>query len=184
MMMLNRLAALTGRMDRLAPILLPIGARLVFGAVLVGYFWASGLTKVGPGVFGFLSPSSGAYAQIFPKAFEAAGYNTNALGLFHWAVVVAGTVAEFALPLMILLGALTRLAALGMIGFIVVQSLTDVWGHMAGPQTIGLWFDRIPDAQTLDQRALWVLLLAILVLHGAGAWSIDRLFHRSPAQSN
>jgi putative oxidoreductase len=62
-----------------------------------------------------------------------------------------------------------------MIGFIIVQSLTDLWGHMAGPETLGLWFDRIPDAVILDQRALWVMLLAVLVVKGAGPLSVDRL---------
>ena len=44
-------------------------------------------------------------------------------------IVVAGTVAEFILPILIAIGLFTRLAALGMIGFVIVQTLTDLFGH-------------------------------------------------------
>ena len=36
-----------------------------FGAVLSLNFWASALTKLGDGVFGFLFPSAGAYVLKF-----------------------------------------------------------------------------------------------------------------------
>ena len=36
--------------------LLPTLARLVFAAVLLGYFWASGLTKLGDGLTGIFQP--------------------------------------------------------------------------------------------------------------------------------
>ncbi len=167
--------------NRAGDTVLPLLARFVFAAVLLMYFWNSGLTKLGDGLLGFLSPSSGAYVQIFPKAMEAVGYDTSQLTLFHWAVVVGGTVAEFVLPLLIIVGLLTRLAAFGMIGFIVVQSLTDLFGHggIAHDGTLGAWFDRMPDALILDQRAFWVLALLILVFKGAGALSIDRLLFKN-----
>ncbi|WP_333713988.1 DoxX family membrane protein [Yoonia sp.] len=167
--------------NRIGDEALPLFARLVFAGVLLVYYWNSGLTKLGDGFFGVFNPSLGAYAQIFPKQMEAVGYDVSQLGLFHWAVVVAGTVAEFVLPLLILIGLLTRLAALGMIGFIVVQSLTDLFGHgaIADPAAFGAWFDRASDALILDQRAFWVLGLLILVFKGAGALSVDRLIFRS-----
>ena len=157
--------------------LLPLLARLIFAGVLLVYFWASGLTKLGEGPLGLFSPSSGAYAQIFPRAFEAVGYDTDQLGLFHRLVVLAGTLAEFLLPLLIVIGLATRLAALGMIGFVVVQSLTDLFGHggINHPETLGAWFDRAPDGVILDQRAFWVFLLLVLVIRGAGPLSLDRL---------
>ena len=158
--------------DRQSDWLLPSLARLVFAGVLAGYFWASAATKLdGP-----FSPTAGAYAQIFPRVFEAVGYDQSQLGLFHWLVVVAGAWAEIALPLLILLGLLTRIAALGMVGFILVQSLTDIFGH--GVET-GAWFDRTSDALILDQRAFWMLLLAVLVLKGAGPLSVDRLLAKA-----
>ena len=182
MPILSLYARAAGTLDRAAPQVLPLLARFIFAAVLLVYFWNAGLTKLGDGVFGFLAPSSGAYVQIFPRAMEAAGYDTSQLGLFHRAVVIAGTLAEFVLPLLIVIGLFTRLAALGMIGFIAVQSLTDLFGHggIAHAGTLGAWFDRFPDALILDQRALWVLLLLVLVFTGGGALSADRLFRNAP----
>ena len=153
--------------------LLPTLARLLFAAILAIYFVNAGLTKIGDGISGLWTPAMGAYAQIFPRAFEAVGYDTSALGAFHWFVAVAGTWAELILPALIVLGLLTRLAALGMIGFIIVQSLTDMIGHGLGSE-VGAWFDRFPDAIILDQRALWVFLLMVLVIKGAGPLSFDR----------
>lgn len=155
--------------------LLPIVARFSFAAVLLIYFWNSAKTKIGDGLFGFLTPSDTAYIQIFPKAFEAAGYDSSQLSAFHWLVAVAGTSAELVLPLLILIGLFTRLAALGMIGFIIVQSIVDVTGHGVGGSDLGAWFDGASDALILDQRLLWVSVLTILVLKGAGVISVDRL---------
>ena len=170
-------------LERAAPMLLPSLARFVFAATLLVYFWNSAITKLGDGVFGVFRPSLGAYAQIFPKAMEAAGYDVSQLGLFHWAVVVAGTLAEFILPLLIVVGLFTRLAALGMIGFVLVQSLTDLFGHggIEHAGTLGAWFDGAPDALILDQRAFWVFVLAYLVLRGAGPLSLDRVFRNAPS---
>ncbi|MDX1781549.1 MAG: DoxX family protein [Thalassovita sp.] len=161
--------------------ILPVMARFLFATSLLGYFWASGLTKLGDGIFGFLSPSAGAYAQIFPKAFEAVGYDSSQLTLFHWAVTLAGTWAEFALPAVIVLGLFTRVAALGMIGFVTLQSLTDLYGHggIKHAATLGAWFDRMPDGVILDQRAFWMLALIVLVVKGAGPLSLDRLLVRN-----
>jgi putative oxidoreductase len=176
---MNTLISLYNRLARglasLAPVLLPTLARLTFAAVLLGYFWSSARTKIGEG---FLTPSDGAYSQIFPRAFEAAGYDSSQLSLFHTLVALAGTYAEFILPALIVLGLLTRLAALGMIGFVAVQSLTDIFGHKVDATTIGQWFDRAPDALILDQRAFWMLTLVTLVTLGAGPLSLDRLLTR------
>lgn len=162
-----------------ADVLLPILARFVFAATLLQYFWVSGLTKLGDGPLGFVFPSFGAYAQIFPKTMEAISYDISQLGLFHWGVVVAGTWAEFILPLLIVVGALTRLSAIGMIGFIIVQSLTDLYGHGAIDHgALGAWFDKAADSLILDQRTYWVFVLIVLVIKGAGALSFDHLFLR------
>ena len=164
----------TAVLDRVADWLLPTLARFGFAAVLLGYFWSSALTKFD----NFFVPSAGAYAQIFPRAFEAAGYDTSTFGLVPYLIALFAGWAEVVLPLMIVFGLLTRLAALGMIGFTVVQSLTDVIGHMADAVTIGGWFDRASDAVILDQRALWMIVLAILVFKGAGPLSLDQLARR------
>lgn len=162
-------------LDRHGDWLLPSLARLVFGGVLLAYFLASALTKFdGP-----FTPSVGAYAQIFPKAFEAAGYDPSGLSFWYDLVVLAGGYAEIMLPILIVLGLLTRLAALGMMGFVLVQSLTDVHGHGADA---GAWFDRASDALILDQRGLWLVLLAILLCKGAGPLSADRYLGVEPVR--
>lgn len=151
-------------------------ARLTFAATLAGYFWQSALTKIDG--FGL---SVNAFAQIFPRQFEAAGYDASAMGLLAHLVVLAGTAAEFVLPLTVITGFLTRLSALGMIGFIVVMTLTDLFGHGVGPETIGALFDRHPDAPIADQRLLWLWVLASLTLSGGGYLSVDRLLGRAGA---
>lgn len=175
----SRATALASNLDR-AGDSLGLIARFLFVAILFGYFWASGLTKLGDGAFGLFMPSLNAYAQIFPKAMEATGYDVSQLSAWHTIVVLVGTWSEFLLPILIAIGLATRLAALGMIGFVVVQSVTDLIGHglLSEPEAVGTWFDRVPDAVIMDQRALWVFLLLVLVLKGGGPLSLDRLILR------
>jgi len=174
--MISLYFAVTDRLSR-ADWLITTLARLVFAGTLLMYFWVSGLTKLGDGIFGLFQPSVGAYAQIFPRVMEQVVYDTSQLSLFHWAVVVAGTWAEFILPLLVAIGLFTRLSALGMIGFVIVQSMTDLIGHggLEHPETLGAWFDNIPDAVILDQRAFWIFLLLVLFIKGAGPLSVDRI---------
>ena len=161
--------------------LLPTLARLIFAGVLLVYYWVSGLTKIGEGLTGIFSPSTGAYVQIFPRVMESVGYDTDAFAAWQTLVVMMGTWAEFILPALIVIGLLTRLAALGMIGFVVVQSLTDLIGHnkLDDSAVFGAWFDRFPDAVIMDQRAFWVFLLLVLVIKGAGPISFDRALRRN-----
>ena len=159
---------------------LPTLARFTFAATLLVYYWHSATLKVGDGIGGLFSPSLGAYAQIFPGAMEAAGWNTDNLTGFHTLVVLAGTWAEFLLPAALLVGLFTRLAAVGMIGFIAVQSLTDLFGHggIAHDGTLGAWFDRFSGGLILDQRLFWITILIVLVVKGAGPLSLDRLLSK------
>lgn len=168
------------RLER-ADWLLPIIARFLFAAIFLFYFWVSGITKLGDGIFGIFIPSFDAYAQIFPIAMEAAEYDIANLSIYHTLVVLAGTWAEFLLPLLIVIGLFTRLAALGMVGFVGMQTLTDLYGHgvINEAKTLGAWFDKIPDAVIFDQRALWIFLLLVLVFKGAGRLSVDRMLVRN-----
>ena len=153
---------------------LGLAARFVFAAVLLVFFLNSALTKVGSGVAGFFAPSVGAYAQILPKQMEAAGFDPTKLDTLEQVIVYAGTYAEFALPILIIVGLFTRVAAFGMIVFVGVMTYTDVAGHGVA---IGMLFDGKQDA-VIDQRLLWVFPLLYLFLRGAGAISLDRLFGR------
>lgn len=163
-------------LERLEPLWGPVLARFVFAAVLLQYFWASGLTKLGDGLAGIFNPSFGAYAQIFPRKAEALGYDPSQFSTLDTLIVLGGTWAEFVLPLAIVIGLLARVASLGMIGFVVLQSLTDVVGHGADASTIGGWFDRASGSLILDQRAFWVFVLLYVAARGAGAFSLDRQF--------
>jgi len=182
--MMTRLTAVHGRIfgaveAKLDGWFLGLAARLVFAAVLAVYYLHSAATKVGEGVLGFFSIGDNAYFQILPSVVEAYGYDASQVPFFPYDLIVfAGTYAEFILPVLIVLGLFTRLAALGMIGFIVVQSYVDIAFHGVDAATIGTWFDRLPSAAILDQRALWVFLLVYLVVRGAGALSLDAVFGR------
>jgi putative oxidoreductase len=178
-----------GALEAAAPWLIPTLARLVFAGTLLIYFWNSGLTKWGAGPF---SPDLGAYIQILPRAFDAVGYDPSALGPLATATVLFGTWAEFILPALVVLGLFTRIAALGMIGFVIVLTWVDIMGHGAGPETIGAWFNNTSGDAILDQRAFWIFLLIVLVLRGGGpavarraplaALQQRRLHRRVPAE--
>ena len=159
-----------------APLILPTLARVIFAGTLFVYYWKSGLTKLGEGPF---NPDLGAYVQILPHAFEAAGYDASQLGPLATPIVVLGTWAEFVLPVLIVAGLFTRLAALGMIGFIAVQTWVDVTGHGAA---LGAWFDRHSDG-LIDERGFWVFPLLLLVLKGAGPLSLDAILARRQSPS-
>ncbi|MEM8977146.1 MAG: DoxX family protein, partial [Pseudomonadota bacterium] len=118
--------------DALEDWLLGLVARLVFAAVLFLYFFNSAMTKIGDGALGFLTITDGAYVQMFPKVMEAVTYDTSQIAFFPYTLIAyAGTYAEIVLPVLIIVGLFTRLAALGMIGFVFVQSYVDITGHGA-----------------------------------------------------
>lgn len=170
---------LSAALERVGDALLPLLARFAFAATLLGYYWSSAATKLGEGPLGLFRPGTGAYAQIFPRQLEAVGYDASQLSFLHWLVVLGGTWAEFLLPALILAGLFTRLAAAGMIGFVALQTLTDIYGHgLTGAGSIGAWFDRMPDGLILDQRLLWLVVLSVPLLKGAGALSADALLRR------
>ncbi|KUJ85598.1 hypothetical protein AVO45_00980 [Ruegeria marisrubri] len=155
------------KLDRSSEILTPTLARLVFAAVLLFYYWNSAMLKIDGSIF---SPSAGAFGQIFPKAAEAVLYDVTQMTFFQRIVIFFGTIAEFALPALILVGLLTRLAALAMIGFVWVQTLVDVTGHGVA---LGSLFDNT--YTLLDQRVMWTFLLLVIVVKGAGPISLDRI---------
>lgn len=165
-----------GAVRRMEPMLdrwlLGLFARFVFLAVLVPYYINSALTKFdGP-----FSIADSAYYQIALPAVDAAGGDVSAVSFFPWGLMVfLGSYGEIILPLLLVAGLFTRMAALGMIAFIVVQSLTDILVHNVDAGTIGALFDRFPDSVILDQRLLWIFPLAYLAVKGAGLLSLDKL---------
>lgn len=152
-------------------------ARVTFASVLLLYFLNSAKTKVGDGLSGFLQVQDNAYFQILPKVVEQFNYDASQVPVFpyQW-IVYAGTYSEFILPVLIVVGLFTRIAAAGMVIFVLVQSYVDITAHAADDKTIGAFFDRLPDAVIADQRALWIFLLIYLFIYGAGKVSLDHLF--------
>jgi putative oxidoreductase len=154
-------------------------ARLAFASVLGLYYWTSFQTKIGSGLFGFLNISDGAYYQILPSVIDAAGNDVANVAFFPWTIIVyLGTYCEFLLPVLVIIGLFTRLASLGMIGFILVQSFVDVVFHDIGAEATGAMFDRFPDAAIFDQRLLWMVPLVFLVIKGAGLISLDAVLSK------
>jgi len=157
--------------DKVAPWLVPTLARLVFFAVFFFYYFNSAGTKLDT----WSTPSFGAFSQIFPKVAEAVSYDLTQASFLQKAVMVLGAWAEYALPVLIVVGLLTRLSALAMIGFVIVQSLTDIYGHGLSETDVGGWFDNVASSVIMDQRTLWVFLLIVIIVRGAGPISVDAL---------
>jgi len=159
---------------------LPTAARFTFLAVLFFYYVHSASIKVGEGLFGFLDLQFGAYIQILSEA-KLVGYDFEIANVpfFEKLIVYAGTYGEFILPVLIILGLFTRFAAVGMIIFVIVQSYVDITAHITDPEqqadTLGAWFDRDSASLIMDQRTLWIFVLLVLVVKGAGALSLDHL---------
>lgn len=155
---------------------LSTAARFCFLAVIYFYYINSANTKVGEGLLGFFDIQFGAYIQILTEAGMAAyDFEIANVPFLQKCIVYMGTYAEFILPTLIVIGLFTRLASLGMIGFIFVQSIVDITAHGADASTIGAWFDRDSASLILDQRTLWVFILLVLVIKGPGFLSLDKL---------
>ena len=170
MLALTRLyAAIFDPLDRLAPVITPTLARLAFLATLFGYYWNSAVLKLGDaGIASLFSPNANMFGQMLPKAAEAVLWDVTQATFFQKAIMLAGTWGEFILPVLIVIGLFTRLAALGMIGFILVQTLVDVTGHGAA---MGTLFDSAYGLA--DERFLWIVLMLVIVVRGAGPISVD-----------
>ncbi len=150
-------------------------ARFVFAAVLFFYFFNAGINKTGEGLFGIFNPTIGAYAAILPSWMEAVSFDISQLSFVAHLIVILGTTAEIVLPVLIVVGLMTRLAALGMTGFIFVQSIVDIHGHNLSKSDSGAWFDGFSDGLIFDQRLFWILCLTLLIVKGSGKFSLDYL---------
>lgn len=162
-------------LDRaVSPEFLGLATRLMFSAGLLGFFLGSAYLKVidptvGPTSLGdWFTLRDAVFIQMAPTAYAEAGYDASALGWPYWAMAYAGTFAEFLLPVLILIGLFTRLAALGMIGFIAVMTLVDVTAHGVDARNI-----------VIVSRLVWVGALFFLVVRGGGWLSVDSLLGRT-----
>lgn len=173
------------RIEGLSPAVMPTLARLIFIGVLFVYYWNSAVLKLGQdGISALFSVNANMFGQMLPKAAEAVLWDVTQATTFQKTIMLAGTWGEFILPVLIAIGLFTRVAAIGMVVFVFVQSIVDVVGHNADAATIGAWFDKASGAIILDQRAFWVFLLLFLVFRGAGPLSVDRfIFDRDEVRA-
>lgn len=155
---------------------LGLAARFVFAGVLLVYYLHSASLKVGSGIAGFFQPSFSAYIQILTEQVMV-NYDLEVANVpFYLKVVVyMGTYAEFLLPILIVIGLFTRVAAFGMIVFICVQTYVDINFLGVDAATIGALFDRESGSAIADQRTMWIFVLVVLVIKGAGTISLDRI---------
>jgi len=138
--------------DRIAAALsarLPESLALLFlRIVLAGIFWRSGQTKIADGHWFAISDST-----YFLFETEYSGVPLLSPDL---AAIMAAS-AEHILPVLLVLGLFTRLAALGLLGMTMVIQIfvyPDAW-----------W----------SEHALWVAMQLVLLVRGAGLFSLDRL---------
>lgn len=161
--------------------LIELAARLLFVALLLTYYLGSALTKFDSGLLGLFPPSAGAFAQILPPIAEEYSYDVEAIPFFPWhLIVIAGTLAEIILPILLVLGLFTRLSALGMIGFVAVQTFVDVQFH--GAALGGLFNNQ--SGELIDQRLLWAFLFLVMIVKGGGKVSIDHLLRRKKSANS
>ena len=152
--------------------------RFAFASVLLTYYLNSAWGSLDGSLLNVLSPNDGAFAAMVPPVMEAAGYDKAEVAWPWHVFVTLGVIGELVLPVLIVLGLLTRIAAVGMIVVVFVQSYVDVVFHGLEEKSVGAAFDRFPDAVIFDQRLLWVAILAVIAVRGPGTLSVDRLLRR------
>jgi putative oxidoreductase len=138
-------------------------AALLLARIVLAYpFWNSGLGKVNTltlfevGSFRFRLPTP----VIEDATFLLFAYEFFT-GLPRWLTdifAVMSTIGELTLPVLVVLGLLTRFAAAGLLAMTLVIQI------FVYPQE---WW---------AVHSWWAVLSFVLVAHGGGAWSLDRRF--------
>jgi len=158
-------------------------SRAAFAAILLPWFLIGGLTKVGglsmsmgPTVDG-LPLSLGAYFAYAPERIGSLDAGLPDFDGPTQVLVGLMVLLELALPVLIVLGLLTRpaviLLALHQTVFFLRSTSTDDFGAL---------FDASPFDMVPDQLLLWVMLIAPLALFGAGPYSVDHTAARWKAR--
>lgn len=156
-----------------------LASRGVVAAVLLPWFLIGGLSKIGgltlsigPTVVG-LPLSLGAYYAWLPGLLDTSSPGPPDFTLIQQAYVGLMVLMELALPVLVVLGLWARMAASLLVlhqilFFVLSQPLVEM----------GAAFDASPFDMMPDQLLLWIMLLAPLVLFGAGPISIDDALRR------
>lgn len=158
-------------------------ARAAFAAVLLPFFLVSAASKlggtpysVGPDVPGTLL-SLGAFHRLVPWTIDAATGMPLAGPLLSLGLQ-ALVLAELVLPVLLVAGLFTRTAGGGLIAVVVGTALVDILAHGAPPDAAGALFDANPFGGIIDAAVLWVALLAIPLVLGAGPFSLGAAWRR------
>ncbi|ODU20694.1 MAG: DoxX protein [Sphingobium sp. 66-54] len=134
---------------------IPEGVVLAFmRVVLAGIFWRSGQTKIAEGTWFTISENT-----FFLFQDEYGGVPLPS----HLAAVMA-TVSEHLFPILLVLGLLTRLSALALLGMTMVIQIfvyPDAWWQV---------------------HSLWAAMALVLIIRGGGWLSLDALLARAGAR--
>lgn len=151
---MSAVTALQSRYDAITARLsgnLPESLVLAFvRVVLAGVFWRSGRTKV----------VEGSWFQLSDTTYELFRTEYAGVPLPPEFAAVMATAAEHVLPALLLAGLLTRFSALGLLGMTMV-----------------IQFFVYPDAWW-PEHSLWAALALILIVRGAGQFSLDAMLTR------
>lgn len=151
---MSAVTALQSRYDAITARLsgsLPESLVLAFvRVVLAGVFWRSGRTKV----------VEGSWFQLSDTTYELFRTEYAGVPLPPEFAAVMATTAEHVLPALLLAGLLTRFSALGLLGMTMV-----------------IQFFVYPDAWW-PEHSLWAALALILIVRGAGQFSLDAMLTR------
>jgi len=122
------------------------GIMLLFTRIVLGgIFWRSGRTKVEEG--SWLSISDSTYF-LFEEEYAAVPLPSDI-------AAVLATVAEHALPILLVLGLFTRFSALALLGMTLVIQI------FVYPES---WW---------SAHSLWAALALVLIVRGGGMFSLD-----------
>lgn len=154
-------------------------SRGAFAAILLPWFAIGGLTKVGglsmsmgPTVEG-LPLALGAYYAYAPDQIGALDMGLPSFDIVTQVYVGLMVLAEVALPVLIVLGLLTRFSVV-----LLVLHQIIFFTLNASNTDFGALFDASPFNMFPDQLLLWVMLMAPLALFGAGPLSVDDALRR------
>lgn len=138
--------SLARALDALSPL-----ADLLVRAYVSWEFFKSGLTKI----------------QSWETTISLFEYEYDVPWLDPVTAAYLGTAAELALPVLIVLGLLARLSAIGLFVFNAV-AVYSYWSFLGSPD----------GAAGLNQHIYWGLLLLVPIFHGANKLSLDYLMNR------
>lgn len=154
-------------------------SRSAFAAILLPWFVIGGLTKVGglsmsmgPTVDG-LPLALGAYYAYVPDKIGALDAGLPSFDILTQVYVGLMVLLETALPVLIVLGMLTRLSVI----LLTLHQIIFFTVNASGA-SFGTLFDASPFDMFPDQLLLWVMVIAPLALFGAGPLSVDNAFGR------